>query len=97
MRVSNGCGICGTCGAGGGSGPARGELVDGAFWHHDGADFGLCEVDVRENLYHGDICFEHNDASQQNNFCMLDNSHVYYWEQGRDDSKSQVYFLANVA
>ena len=95
ISVSRGCGICGTCGAGS-SGAEEGESVDGVFWHHDGADFGLCEADVGGNLYHGNICFVYSDASRKNNFCMLDNSHVYYWDPERDDPESQVHFLANM-
>ena len=89
IRVSHGCGAV----ASGGSGACKAESVDGVFWHREGADFGSCEADVRKKLYHGDICFEYSDASQQNNFCMLDNSHVYYWESGRDDPNSQVHFF----
>ena len=87
--MSHGCGVGGTCG-GGGVGSGKSESVDGIFWHHDGADFGVCEVDTRDELYRGKICFKHDDAARGNNFCMLDNAHVYNWEAGRDDPNAWI-------
>ena len=90
IHVSHGCGAMGgTCGATGAGSSKADYSVDGKVWHKSGADFDLCEADVREDLYHGNICFKYSDA-QDNNFCMLDNSHVYYWEAIRDDPNAWI-------
>ena len=81
IHVSCGCGLCGV----GDSASGMAKSTDGTFWHHDGDDFGLCEADAREEQYRGKLCFKHSDASQRNNFCMLDNSQVYYSEATRDN------------
>lgn len=80
IRVSFGCGFCGV----GNSASCMAKSVDGIFWHHDGDDFGLCEADTRDETYRGSLCFKRSDASQSNNFCMLDNSQVYYSVSRRD-------------